>query len=472
MMHDPSAIFRFEEHDIFIPMTVLEELDAGKKGLSEAARNVRQVSRFLDELMANADKAQIDRGLELPSAKYAPSGKRPPSGTAVLPDQAAAGRPAEHPARPRRRQRDPGADAGAAAAEPGGARHAGVEGHQPAHQGRDPRRARRGLLQRQDHRRRRPALHRRRTAAGQFLGQGRAQARVLARERRPHVLPGARQAGGQLGAEPVRLPGRRARARRHRALDRRRCGGDRGGARLPQRAARRLGHQRAQPRAELRAQPAARPGDRLRHHPRSGRHRQDAADAGRRPVADARDQSLHRDHHDARDDPAGRGHRLPARHRGGKDGALDGRADGQPRGADAEPGRRQLGSRRHQRPAAQPHQDPLAQLHARPHLPQPLPDPRRGAEPDAQADEGAGHARRPGHQAGVPRQHRADRLALPVGDHLRPHLRGQPLPRLEALRSHHADARRALAPGRLRLGEPCRRARGTPGAARLSERTA
>jgi PhoH-like ATPase len=80
MMHDPSAIFRFEEHDIFIPMTVLEELDAGKKGVSEAARNVRQVSRFLDELMANADKPQIDRGLELPSAKYAPSGKKPPSG--------------------------------------------------------------------------------------------------------------------------------------------------------------------------------------------------------------------------------------------------------------------------------------------------------------------------------------------------------------------------------------------------------
>jgi PhoH-like ATPase len=59
---------------------VLEELDAGKKGMSEAARNVRQVSRFLDELMANADKPQIDRGLELPAAKYAPGGKKPPSG--------------------------------------------------------------------------------------------------------------------------------------------------------------------------------------------------------------------------------------------------------------------------------------------------------------------------------------------------------------------------------------------------------
>jgi PhoH-like ATPase len=80
LMHDPTAIFRFEEHDIFIPMTVLEELDAGKKGMSEAARNVRQVSRFLDELMASATKQQIDRGLELPPAKGLIGGKKPPRG--------------------------------------------------------------------------------------------------------------------------------------------------------------------------------------------------------------------------------------------------------------------------------------------------------------------------------------------------------------------------------------------------------
>jgi PhoH-like ATPase len=80
MMHDPSAIFRFEEHDIFIPMTVLEELDANKRGVSEAARNVRQVSRFLDELMGGAGKTQIDRGIELPAAKYTPGGKKPPTG--------------------------------------------------------------------------------------------------------------------------------------------------------------------------------------------------------------------------------------------------------------------------------------------------------------------------------------------------------------------------------------------------------
>ncbi|MBO8087083.1 MAG: PhoH family protein [Marichromatium sp.] len=65
LMHDPSALFRFQEHDLFLPMVVLEELDRGKKGMSEVARNVRQVSRFLDQLMAGADKTEIDAGLAL-----------------------------------------------------------------------------------------------------------------------------------------------------------------------------------------------------------------------------------------------------------------------------------------------------------------------------------------------------------------------------------------------------------------------
>ena len=51
LMHDPTALFRFQEHDIFLPMVVLEELDRGKKGTSEVARNARQASRFLDELI-------------------------------------------------------------------------------------------------------------------------------------------------------------------------------------------------------------------------------------------------------------------------------------------------------------------------------------------------------------------------------------------------------------------------------------
>jgi len=67
LMHDPASLFRFHEHDIFLPMVVLEELDAAKKGSSEVARNARQASRFLDELIHDADHAVIEAGLPLPS---------------------------------------------------------------------------------------------------------------------------------------------------------------------------------------------------------------------------------------------------------------------------------------------------------------------------------------------------------------------------------------------------------------------
>jgi PhoH-like ATPase len=66
LMHDPAALFRFDEHDIHLPMVVLEELDAGKKGMSESARNVRQVSRFIDQMIQGADKRDIDHGIEIP----------------------------------------------------------------------------------------------------------------------------------------------------------------------------------------------------------------------------------------------------------------------------------------------------------------------------------------------------------------------------------------------------------------------
>ena len=80
LMHDPAAIFRFEEHDIYLPMVVLEELDAAKKGMSEASRNTRQVSRFLDELMRDATREQIETGLPLPSNLSGNHGKAPSSG--------------------------------------------------------------------------------------------------------------------------------------------------------------------------------------------------------------------------------------------------------------------------------------------------------------------------------------------------------------------------------------------------------
>ena len=66
-MHDPTAIYRFEEHDIYLPMVVLEELDSHKTGISEVARNVRQTNRMLVELMSNASHEQIVAGLPIPS---------------------------------------------------------------------------------------------------------------------------------------------------------------------------------------------------------------------------------------------------------------------------------------------------------------------------------------------------------------------------------------------------------------------
>ncbi len=80
LMHDPAAMFRFKEHDIHLPMIVLEELDAAKKGMSEASRNARQASRFLDELMSGCTKAEIDAGLSLSSVLAPENNEQPKPG--------------------------------------------------------------------------------------------------------------------------------------------------------------------------------------------------------------------------------------------------------------------------------------------------------------------------------------------------------------------------------------------------------
>ncbi|MFT3755898.1 MAG: PhoH family protein [Pseudoxanthomonas sp.] len=65
LMHDPTALFKFDEHDVYLPMQVIEELDNAKKGTSEASRNARQVSRFLDELIENAGLDKLAQGVPL-----------------------------------------------------------------------------------------------------------------------------------------------------------------------------------------------------------------------------------------------------------------------------------------------------------------------------------------------------------------------------------------------------------------------
>jgi PhoH-like ATPase len=50
LLHNPQSIFKFEEHQVVIPLTVLEELDTFKKNNDEKGRNARQVIRSLDRL--------------------------------------------------------------------------------------------------------------------------------------------------------------------------------------------------------------------------------------------------------------------------------------------------------------------------------------------------------------------------------------------------------------------------------------
>lgn len=73
LMHDPTSLFRFEEHDVFLPIMTLEELDNNKKGMSEIARNARQCSRTLDEILAHLEDDNIEEGIPLegPSNKLA-----------------------------------------------------------------------------------------------------------------------------------------------------------------------------------------------------------------------------------------------------------------------------------------------------------------------------------------------------------------------------------------------------------------
>ncbi|MCS6787242.1 MAG: PhoH family protein [Thiobacillaceae bacterium] len=64
LLHDPTCLYRFQEHDIYLPMATLEELDHNKKGTSEVARNARQASRFIEELVSGRE-TDIREGAQL-----------------------------------------------------------------------------------------------------------------------------------------------------------------------------------------------------------------------------------------------------------------------------------------------------------------------------------------------------------------------------------------------------------------------
>ncbi len=64
LMHDPTSLIHFQEHDIYLPMMTLEELDDNKKGMTEVARNARQTSRFLDQIVSDP-QADMEAGIAL-----------------------------------------------------------------------------------------------------------------------------------------------------------------------------------------------------------------------------------------------------------------------------------------------------------------------------------------------------------------------------------------------------------------------
>lgn len=55
LLHDPQAIFRFEDNTVIVPLTVIEEIDRFKKEQSETGRNARQISRMIDGFRKEAD---------------------------------------------------------------------------------------------------------------------------------------------------------------------------------------------------------------------------------------------------------------------------------------------------------------------------------------------------------------------------------------------------------------------------------
>jgi PhoH-like ATPase len=92
LLHDPASVYRFEEHDVFLPMKTLEELDNLKKGLSDVARNARQVTRTLDEIVSSREDGIRD-GIPLAALSHGLAGGRLFLQTEAVADELPAGLP-------------------------------------------------------------------------------------------------------------------------------------------------------------------------------------------------------------------------------------------------------------------------------------------------------------------------------------------------------------------------------------------
>ena len=305
LMHDPTSLFRFEEHDIFLPMATIEELDANKKGMSEVARNARQVSRFLDGLL-NQNEADIDNGIPLGS-----QGDKQATGRLFLQTQAingelpstlASGKADNqilavvrhlHETYPRRQVILVSKDINMRIK----ARALGLSTEDYFND---------KVLEDTD-----------------LLYTGIRELPADFWDTHGKEMESWQQAGrtfyhitGRLRLVPdqrVRVPGKRPSVLRGGKGTERENRRSANAGRAHSSAPWRLGHHGTQPRTEFCAQPADESGDRFRHLARSGGHRKNAADTRRRTDADAGGQDLLRNHHDPRDCAGRRGYRLPAR---------------------------------------------------------------------------------------------------------------------------------------------------------------
>ena len=71
LLHEPLAYLSFQEHDVVIPMTVLEELDHIKDRKHDVSRDARVAIRGLDDVLRDATPEQMLKGVALPTNKKA-----------------------------------------------------------------------------------------------------------------------------------------------------------------------------------------------------------------------------------------------------------------------------------------------------------------------------------------------------------------------------------------------------------------
>ncbi len=225
LMHDPSALFRFEEHDVYPADDDARGTRRSQEGHvgSRAQRAAGQPLARRAGRHAVVDARRRRHRERHRAVEARQQGRRR---QAVLPDArgdavaavGAADRQGRQPD-PRRRPRDAG---GASVA----AGRAGVEGHQHADQGPRAGPARRGLLQRPGPRGHRPAVRRRAPAAGRLLGHAQQGRRELAAERRdvvPAVGTARRRASSSTSSSTTKATARRSMRRSARCRARPPC---------------------------------------------------------------------------------------------------------------------------------------------------------------------------------------------------------------------------------------------------------